>query len=156
MSLPPQTKLVKPRTKKGKRALEQRAPKLVGAGRPALPQAGIGQADGAGSNWGALELQVEDPKRALILCGNKTSQTVKEILTDIHKLKGVRREGPAARASCSAAAQADGRAGGRPAVGCTARPHHPAASRTSHKRSRPLAKAAENGASFPSLALTLL
>lgn len=59
MSQPPQTKVIKARTKQGKRILEQRAPKLV-----------------------------EDPKRALILFGNKTSQTVKDILTDIHKLKG--------------------------------------------------------------------
>ena len=34
--------------------------------------------------------QVEDPKRALILYGNRTSQTVKDVLTDLHKLKGVR------------------------------------------------------------------
>eukprot|EP00887_Chlorella_sp_A99_P003082 scaffold9.g3082.t1 len=33
-------------------------------------------------------LQVEDPKRTLILYGHKTSQVVKDVLTDIHKLKG--------------------------------------------------------------------
>lgn len=55
----PQTKLIKPRTKAGKRALEKRAPKLV-----------------------------EDPKRALLVQGNKTSQIIKDVLTDLHKLKG--------------------------------------------------------------------
>lgn len=59
MSEQPQTKLIKPRTKAGKRALEKRAPKLV-----------------------------EDPKRALLAFGNKTSQVVKDVLTDLQKLKG--------------------------------------------------------------------
>ena len=35
-------------------------------------------------------LQVEDPKRALLVYGNKTSQVVKDVMTDLHKLKGVR------------------------------------------------------------------
>ena len=35
--------------------------------------------------------QVEDPKRALLVYGNKTSQVVKDVMTDLHKLKGVRR-----------------------------------------------------------------
>jgi ribosome biogenesis protein Nip4 len=34
-------------------------------------------------------LQVEDTKRALFLYGNDVSQTVKETMTDLHKLKGV-------------------------------------------------------------------
>jgi ribosome biogenesis protein Nip4 len=34
--------------------------------------------------------QVEDTKRALFLYGNDVSQTVKEAMTDLHKLKGVR------------------------------------------------------------------
>lgn len=34
--------------------------------------------------------QVEDPRRALVLYGTRTSQTIKDVLTDIHKLKGVR------------------------------------------------------------------
>jgi ribosome production factor 2 len=55
----PSTKLVKPRTKAGKRSLEKRAPKLV-----------------------------EDPRRALILYGNSTSQIIKDVLVDVHKLKG--------------------------------------------------------------------
>jgi ribosome production factor 2 len=55
-----QTVLVKPRTKRGKRMLEKRAPKLV-----------------------------EDAKRALFLYGGNTSATVKDVLTDLHKLKGV-------------------------------------------------------------------
>jgi hypothetical protein len=32
---------------------------------------------------------VEDAKRALFLYGNDTSKTVKEVLTDLHKIKGV-------------------------------------------------------------------
>jgi hypothetical protein len=32
---------------------------------------------------------VENPKRALIMFGNKTSQVVKDVLTDFHKMKGV-------------------------------------------------------------------
>lgn len=59
MSPPQKTKIIKPRSKQGKRALEKRAPKLV-----------------------------ENPKRALIMFGNKTSQVVKDVLTDFHKLKG--------------------------------------------------------------------
>ncbi|PSC75116.1 ribosome production factor 2-like protein [Micractinium conductrix] len=56
----PQTKIIKPRTKAGKRALEKRAPKLV-----------------------------EDPKRALLAFGNKTSQVIKDVMTDLQKLKGI-------------------------------------------------------------------
>jgi ribosome production factor 2 len=57
-----QTALVKPRTKRGKRALERRAPKLV-----------------------------EDAKRALFLVGGSASAVIKDVLTDLHKLKGVSR-----------------------------------------------------------------
>jgi len=35
-------------------------------------------------------MQVEDPRRALFLHGNKASQTIKDVLTDLHKLKAVR------------------------------------------------------------------
>ncbi|WIA12819.1 hypothetical protein OEZ85_006448 [Tetradesmus obliquus] len=56
---PQQTHLLKPKTRKGKRFLEKRGPKLV-----------------------------EDAKRALFLYGNDTSKTVKEVLTDLHKIKG--------------------------------------------------------------------
>ena len=35
-------------------------------------------------------LQVEDPKKVLLLYGNKTSQVVKDVLADIGKLKAVR------------------------------------------------------------------
>ena len=55
----PSTKLVKPKTKVGKRALEKRSPKLV-----------------------------EEPRRALLLYGNSTSQLIKDVLVDVHKLKG--------------------------------------------------------------------
>lgn len=54
-----QTKLIKPRTKAGKRILEKRGPKLV-----------------------------EDPKRALLVYGNKTSQVIKDVMTDLQKIKG--------------------------------------------------------------------
>jgi len=33
---------------------------------------------------------VEDPKKVLLLYGNKTSQVVKDVLADIGKLKAVR------------------------------------------------------------------
>ena len=42
-------------------------------------------------------VQVEDPKRALLVYGNKTSQVVKDVMTDLHKLKGVRSTAAAAR-----------------------------------------------------------
>lgn len=53
-----ETKIQKPKTKKGKRVLQQRESKLI-----------------------------EDPKRALILYGGKTSQVTKDVLSDLHKLK---------------------------------------------------------------------
>ncbi|GFR40757.1 hypothetical protein Agub_g1369, partial [Astrephomene gubernaculifera] len=56
--VPGQTKLVKPKTRRGKRHLERRAPKAV-----------------------------EDAKRALFLYGNQTSQVVKDVLTDLFQLK---------------------------------------------------------------------
>ncbi|KAF8067235.1 choline monooxygenase [Scenedesmus sp. PABB004] len=56
---PQQAHLVKPKTRKGKRVLEKRGPKLV-----------------------------EDAKRALFLYGNDVSQTVKDAMSDLHKLKG--------------------------------------------------------------------
>jgi hypothetical protein len=34
--------------------------------------------------------QVEDAKRALFLYGNDASQVIKECMTDLHKMKGVR------------------------------------------------------------------
>lgn len=37
-----------------------------------------------------FSVQIEDTKRALLLYGNDVSQTVKEAMTDLHKLKGVR------------------------------------------------------------------
>lgn len=54
----PSTKLVQPKTKAGKRALEKKAPKLV-----------------------------EEPRKALILTGHKTSQTVKDLLVDFQRMK---------------------------------------------------------------------
>jgi ribosome production factor 2 len=35
-----------------------------------------------------IRLQIEDPKRILLLQGNKTSQVGKDVLTDLAKLKG--------------------------------------------------------------------
>lgn len=55
---PASTKIVKFKTQRGKRELEKRAPKLV-----------------------------EDPKKALLLFGNRTSQVVKDVITDVNKLK---------------------------------------------------------------------
>jgi hypothetical protein len=37
---------------------------------------------------------VEDPKKVLLLYGNKTSQVVKDVLADIGKLKAVRSAAP--------------------------------------------------------------
>ncbi|EFJ42816.1 hypothetical protein VOLCADRAFT_107061 [Volvox carteri f. nagariensis] len=56
--VPGQTKLVKAKTRRGKRFLESRAPKAI-----------------------------EDAKRALFLYGNQTSQIVKDVLTDLYQLK---------------------------------------------------------------------
>lgn len=108
----PQTRLVKPRTKAGKRALEKRAPKLVSAGRrhacvnraavlpppPPLPPAHAACA----TQTRALPRQVEDPRRALLCYGNKTSQVVKDVMTDLQKLKGVRPAVPGAAAAAAA------------------------------------------------------
>mmetsp|Transcript_41303 Transcript_41303/g.123318 ORF Transcript_41303/g.123318 Transcript_41303/m.123318 type:complete len:212 (-) Transcript_41303:3037-3672(-) len=54
----PTAKLVTAKTRKGRRILEARAPKLV-----------------------------EDAKRSLVLYGNQTSQRIKDVLTDLHKIK---------------------------------------------------------------------
>ncbi|KXZ44234.1 hypothetical protein GPECTOR_70g464 [Gonium pectorale] len=56
--VPGQTKLVKAKTRRGKRYLEARAPKAI-----------------------------EDAKRALFLYGNQTSQVIKDVLTDLFQLK---------------------------------------------------------------------
>ncbi|GIL86717.1 hypothetical protein Vretimale_19811 [Volvox reticuliferus] len=56
--IPGQTKLVKAKTRRGKRYLESRAPKAT-----------------------------EDAKRVLFLYGNQTSQVVKDVLTDLYQLK---------------------------------------------------------------------
>ena len=104
----PQTKLLKPKTHKGRRELEKRAPKLVrsavasGVWPTTCMQCNAWRAAAGGSGPGTLRhcvaqpasvhyLQVEDPKRALVLYGHKTSQVIKDVLTDIHKLKGVSR-----------------------------------------------------------------
>jgi ribosome production factor 2 len=34
-------------------------------------------------------LQVEDPRRSLLVHGNRTSQVIKDVLVDLHKMKGV-------------------------------------------------------------------
>lgn len=57
---PPSTKLIQPKTRRGRRALEKRAPKLV-----------------------------EDAKKVLLLFGNNTSQVVKDVVSDLRTLKGV-------------------------------------------------------------------
>lgn len=36
-----------------------------------------------------MPLQVEDVKKSLILYGGQTSQVIKDLLTDLHRLKGV-------------------------------------------------------------------
>jgi hypothetical protein len=113
---PQQTHLVKAKTRKGKRYLEKRGPKLVSlcfcslSGSlflhvPSCTQQLCYQYPG----WALLSrvrasrllrsmltschflplCQVEDTKRALFLYGNDVSQTVKEAMTDLHKLKGV-------------------------------------------------------------------
>ena len=91
---------VKPRTKRARRILERREPKLVGL-RCTLMSA---------FSWDALPLllkkassliateflgsfhltQVEDLKSTLLLHGPRTSQITKDVLADIHKLRSVR------------------------------------------------------------------
>ncbi|GIL57190.1 hypothetical protein Vafri_12488 [Volvox africanus] len=56
--VPGQTKLVKAKTRRGKRYLESRAPKAI-----------------------------EDAKRVLFLYGNQTSQVIKDVVTDLYQLK---------------------------------------------------------------------
>ncbi|GLI67632.1 hypothetical protein VaNZ11_011880 [Volvox africanus] len=56
--VPGQTKLVKAKTRRGKRYLESRAPKAI-----------------------------EDAKRVLFLYGNQTSQVIKDVITDLYQLK---------------------------------------------------------------------
>ncbi|KAG2442290.1 hypothetical protein HXX76_002376 [Chlamydomonas incerta] len=56
--VPGQTKLVAPKTRRGRRFLEARAPKAV-----------------------------EDAKRCLFLYGNQTSQVIKDVITDLYQLK---------------------------------------------------------------------
>ena len=104
----PQTKLVKPRTKAGKRALEKRAPKLVRR-RDCSPGLGGSDRQACGRRQATCMLppppaarrppprchpacprQVEEPRRALLVHGNKTSQVIKDVMTDLQKLKGVR------------------------------------------------------------------
>ncbi len=37
-------------------------------------------------------MQIEDAKKSLILYGNKVSQVMKDVLTDLHKIKRVSQE----------------------------------------------------------------
>lgn len=53
------TKLIQPKTRRGRRILEARSPKPI-----------------------------EDAKKSLVLYGNNVSQIVKDVLTDLHKIKG--------------------------------------------------------------------
>ncbi len=86
-----ETKVQKPKTKKGKRALQQREPKLVSCcfsgsltTGPIMTSTNKNLCRN-GLKW--TPMQVEDPKRALILFGGKTSQITKDVLSDLHKLK---------------------------------------------------------------------
>lgn len=54
----PSTKIVQPKTKAGRRALEKKAPKLV-----------------------------EEPRKALIMSGHKSNQIIKDVLVDLQKMK---------------------------------------------------------------------
>ena len=101
-----ETKIQKPKTKKGKRALQAREPKLVSLSRCShtLDHHAVGTTPNIGIHLAVLRLpqlhtflsflkamlytcQVEDSKRALILFGGKTSQITKDVLSDLHKLK---------------------------------------------------------------------
>jgi hypothetical protein len=108
---PQQTHLIKAKTRKGKRYLEKRGPKLV-SHLPTLWSADVvacrsvhlqslhhdtlhtyvctrSRLQQQTSRIALVLLQVEDTKRALFLYGNDVSQTIKETMTDLHKLKGV-------------------------------------------------------------------
>ena len=54
----PTTKVVQPKTKAGRRALEKKAPKII-----------------------------EEPRKALVLSGHKTNQLIKEFLIDVQRMK---------------------------------------------------------------------
>ena len=80
---------LKPRSKRARRILEKREPKLVRR----LSQ-GTGRA-GSEHVWCALLtlgvcIQVEELKKSLLLFGGHTSQVTKDVLRDFRKLKGVR------------------------------------------------------------------
>lgn len=91
---PQQTHLIKPKTRKGKRYLEKRGPKLVSFPhwRPLFTDLQVYHVVllllPLLRDVGCC-LQIEDAKRALFLYGNDASQMVKDAMTDIHKLKGV-------------------------------------------------------------------
>ena len=91
-----ETKIQKPKTKKGKRALQAREPKLVSVSQylPAICIHVINTRQVSASSLlfqlsstSFVRCQVEDSKRALILFGGKTSQITKDVLSDLHKLK---------------------------------------------------------------------
>ena len=82
---------LKPRSKRARRILERREPKLVCA----LAEQFCAQI----VCWGPLPslllsivgaMQVEDIKKALLLNSGKVSQVTKDVLSDFRKLKGVR------------------------------------------------------------------
>jgi alkyl hydroperoxide reductase subunit AhpF len=80
---------LKPRSKRARRILEKREPKLVR--RPSWATARVA----AEHVWRALltlgvHTQVEDLKKSLLLFGGHTSQVTKDVLRDFRKLKGVR------------------------------------------------------------------
>ena len=91
---------VKPRTKRAKRILEKREPKLVrpsgaqnflASSRPSRrrPSSCSVSAENVVQLPYPVLLQVEDVKTALLLHGPRTSQITKDVLADIHKLRTV-------------------------------------------------------------------
>ena len=103
-------KKIKPRSRRARRILEKREPKLVRFGL-AHALAFCGSFLHSARFWlraasaicvlsktclksALLGLQVEDLKKTLLLHGGNVSQVVKDVLSDFRKLKGVRAQQP--------------------------------------------------------------
>ena len=91
---PAQTDLQKTKSKRARRILQAREPKEVSALSVAelpsmLPRGHSSELEMKVRSWcdACRLLQVEDAKKTLLLAGNKTSQVVKDILSDMQKLK---------------------------------------------------------------------
>lgn len=85
-------KLIKPKTKRGQRALEKREPKLVRGRRLHALRCTHAAGNGRHNSYATpmtLTAQIEDAKKLLMLYSGTTSQMVKDVMSDLHRLKAV-------------------------------------------------------------------